>query len=72
LNIPVYEDGKPVLEYGTSASAPIFASIINLINEHRLAAGKGSVGFLNPVLYQHPEAFTDVSTDYMMVLALAE
>ena len=52
------------MEFGTSASAPIFASVINLINERRIAAGKGPVGFLNPVLYRHPEAFTDVSILY--------
>jgi tripeptidyl-peptidase-1 len=36
---------------GTSASAPTFASMITMINQERLAAGKGTVGFLNPVLY---------------------
>lgn len=46
---------------GTSMSAPIVASIINLINEERIHAGKGPVGFVNPVIYQHPEAFNDVT-----------
>ena len=46
---------------GTSASAPIFAAIINRINEERLAAGKSSVGFVNPVLYQNPQIFNDVT-----------
>jgi tripeptidyl-peptidase-1 len=46
---------------GTSASAPIFASIINLLNEERLAAGKGPIGFLNPIIYSHPEMFNDVT-----------
>jgi tripeptidyl-peptidase I len=36
---------------GTSASAPVFASMIAKINDARLAVGKCSVGFLNPVLY---------------------
>ncbi|UNI14693.1 Tripeptidyl-peptidase I [Purpureocillium takamizusanense] len=45
---------------GTSMSAPIVAAIFNLINEERLAAGKSPIGFVNPVLYQHPEMFNDV------------
>lgn len=35
---------------GTSASAPLWGSIITLINEERLAAGKGPVGFIHQVL----------------------
>lgn len=35
---------------GTSLSAPVFASILTLINEQRLADGKSTVGFVNPVL----------------------
>lgn len=39
---------------GTSLSAPIVASILTLINEKRLAAGKPTVGFVNPVLVSQP------------------
>ncbi|KAH5360136.1 hypothetical protein HBI48_104470 [Parastagonospora nodorum] len=46
---------------GTSASAPIFASIITLLNEERLKQGKGPIGFLNPTIYKHPEIFNDVT-----------
>ncbi|KAJ4331254.1 hypothetical protein N0V95_009915 [Ascochyta clinopodiicola] len=46
---------------GTSASAPIFASIINLLNEERLEAGKKPIGFLNQIIYKHPEMFNDVT-----------
>lgn len=46
---------------GTSASAPIFASILTLLNEERLAVGKGPIGFANPVFYKHPEMFNDVT-----------
>lgn len=60
-NILLYTNGEPAFVGGTSASAPIFASIINLINEKRLAAGKSTLGFLNPTLYQNPGAFNDVS-----------
>jgi tripeptidyl-peptidase-1 len=47
---------------GTSASTPIFASIINRINEQRLNAGKKTVGFLNPALYSHPEILNDIKS----------
>ncbi|KAL1654284.1 hypothetical protein SLS61_003289 [Didymella pomorum] len=46
---------------GTSASAPIFASIINLLNEERLEKGKKPIGFLNQIIYKHPEMFNDVT-----------
>ncbi|KAK7728146.1 hypothetical protein SLS57_002616 [Botryosphaeria dothidea] len=46
---------------GTSASTPIVASIVNLLNEERYRAGKGPIGFLNPVFYAHPEAFNDIT-----------
>jgi tripeptidyl-peptidase I len=62
LNILLYADGEPLFVGGTSASAPIFSSIITLINEQRLAAGKSRVGFINPTLYQNPQAFTDITT----------
>lgn len=46
---------------GTSAAAPAFAAMLTRINEERLAKGKSTVGFVNPVLYEHPEAFRDVT-----------
>ncbi|KAG5653561.1 hypothetical protein H0H81_012250 [Sphagnurus paluster] len=36
---------------GTSASAPTFAAIVALLNDARLAKGKPTLGFLNPLLY---------------------
>lgn len=59
-NIAVFVKGKYSLSGGTSASSPIFASLINRIVDERLAAGKGSLGFINPVLYQHPEILNDI------------
>ncbi|KAF5364916.1 hypothetical protein D9758_008161 [Tetrapyrgos nigripes] len=44
-------DGVFNLVYGTSASAPVFASMITMINDARISNGKGPVGFINPVLY---------------------
>ena len=37
--------------YGTSATAPVFAGFVSLVNARRAAAGKVSIGFLNPLLY---------------------
>ncbi|RAR16056.1 tripeptidyl-peptidase 1 precursor [Stemphylium lycopersici] len=37
---------------GTSASAPVFASVVALLNNARLAAGMSSLGFLNPWIYE--------------------
>jgi tripeptidyl-peptidase-1 len=61
-NYVVAVDGSLSLVYGTSASAPVFGSIITLINEQRIAAGKSAVGFINPTLYANPGAFTDIIT----------
>jgi tripeptidyl-peptidase-1 len=47
--------------YGTSASAPVLGSILTLINQERMKAGKGSIGFINPTAYAHPEVFNDVT-----------
>ncbi|KAK1238142.1 hypothetical protein MKX08_002721 [Trichoderma sp. CBMAI-0020] len=58
----VYIEGVLETVYGTSASAPVFASIMALINNERLNAGKPTVGFVNPVLYAHPEAMNDITT----------
>ncbi|KEZ39302.1 Tripeptidyl-peptidase sed1 [Scedosporium apiospermum] len=53
-------NGNFTLSYGTSASAPVFAAMLTLINEKRLAAGKSTVGFVNPVLYANPGVFNDI------------
>ncbi|KAF7356293.1 Family S53 protease [Mycena venus] len=44
-------DNLSVLADGTSCSAPTFASIIALLNDELVAAGKPTLGFLNPFLY---------------------
>ncbi|KAJ5505183.1 hypothetical protein N7463_008057 [Penicillium fimorum] len=60
-HVIIYNKGMAVSIGGTSASAPVFAGILTRINEERLAAGKSTVGFVNPILYAHPEAFLDVT-----------
>lgn len=55
-------NGSGVLQDGTSASAPAFASLVALVNDALLAEGKPTLGFLNPLLYSRgSEAFTDVT-----------
>jgi len=61
-NIAVYFAGKFAVSGGTSASTPIFASIVNLINEQRIKAGKATVGFLNPALYGNPSMLNDITS----------
>jgi subtilase family serine protease len=46
---------------GTSASSPMFASLVSLLNEQRLNSNKPAMGFLNPFLYKNADAFTDVT-----------
>lgn len=50
---------------GTSCSTPTFASIIALLNEQLLTAGKPVLGFLNPWLYSTAaSAFTDITSGH--------
>lgn len=47
---------------GTSMASPIFASVIALLNNELLAAGKPALGFLNPWLYSTASAaFKDIT-----------
>ncbi|KAK5710847.1 hypothetical protein LTR15_012824 [Elasticomyces elasticus] len=60
-NYVVAVDGNFSLVYGTSASAPTTGSILTLINQARLDAGKSTIGFINPVIYAHPEILNDIT-----------
>ncbi|TDL21549.1 family S53 protease-like protein [Rickenella mellea] len=61
-NVEIVVGGKTGLVAGTSCSSPIFASIVSLLNDRLVAAGKPVLGFLNPFLYANPGAFNDVTT----------
>ena len=54
-------NGETLSVGGTSLSSPIFAGLVTLLNEARIAAGKGPLGFLNPTLYANPDAFHDIT-----------
>ena len=59
--VTIYK-GSPLLLDGTSASAPTAASVIGLVNDALVAAGKSPLGFLNPWLYSTGySAFTDIT-----------
>ncbi|KAF1842976.1 tripeptidyl-peptidase-like protein [Cucurbitaria berberidis CBS 394.84] len=47
----VVDKGREISVGGTSASAPVFASVVALLNNARLATGKPALGFLNPWIY---------------------
>lgn len=56
-------NGRPSATAGTSAAAPVLAAAVLRINAERRAAGKGPVGFLNPLLYGRlAPTFRDVVT----------
>ena len=57
-------DGIAEAVSGTSASSPVFASVIALLNDRLLAAGKPTLGFLNPFLYSSKgqAALNDITT----------
>ena len=50
-------DGSDTVIGGTSAVAPLWAGLIARINS---SSGK-SVGYINPLLYQNPAAFNDIT-----------
>ncbi|KAK4700340.1 hypothetical protein P7C70_g5912, partial [Phenoliferia sp. Uapishka_3] len=60
-NFAVAIQGVLGLVFGTSASAPVVASLIALINDARIASGKTPVGFINPAIYS--EAFAGAFND---------
>lgn len=58
-NYIISVQGQYISVFGTSASAPVFASVLTLINEARLNIGKSTVGFVNPALYANPSMFSE-------------
>lgn len=62
-NCALTQFGIPVPVSGTSCSAPCFAGLVALLNDARLSQQppKRTLGWLNPLLYKHPEAFSDIT-----------
>jgi tripeptidyl-peptidase-1 len=61
-NYVVVIGGDEYLLSGTSASAPVAAGLVSLVNSQRLAAGKSSLGFLNQAIYQNGDIFNDITS----------
>jgi len=61
LQFWTYVGGIPTEIGGTSASTPVVAGIISLLNDARMSAGKKPLGNVNQLFYQHPEVFTDIT-----------
>jgi len=62
-NYVIAIDGEFELVFGTSCSAPVTSSMLTLINDARLAAGKSTVGFINPTIYSagFASGFNDIT-----------
>ena len=63
VNFEIVTDGAVIPVAGTSCASPTFAGIVSLLNDVRLMAGKPTLGFLNPLLYQtlRGKGFIDVT-----------
>jgi tripeptidyl-peptidase-1 len=68
VRIPFFDMDARQLTGGTSASTPIFASYVVMMNDLRLQAGQPKLGFILPLLYmlgdQHPDVYNDVTVGY--------
>jgi tripeptidyl-peptidase-1 len=47
---------------GTSASSPVMAGMVSLINSYRKEAGLSTMGFINPFLYTYYASFINYIT----------
>eukprot|EP01104_Vermistella_antarctica_P012590 TRINITY_DN3679_c0_g1_i1.p2 TRINITY_DN3679_c0_g1~~TRINITY_DN3679_c0_g1_i1.p2 ORF type:complete len:633 (-),score=148.59 TRINITY_DN3679_c0_g1_i1:130-2028(-) len=62
-NVAVVIDGDLQLQGGTSASTPMIAGMISILNSMRLEARQPLLGFVHPLLYQAAEECTDCYHD---------
>lgn len=60
----IFVDGGLQYVYGTSASTPVFAGMVSLLNAARSREGLSSVGFINPTLYAAGDNQYSGSTSY--------
>jgi subtilase family serine protease len=66
VNVSIVYNGAPFLTGGTSASAPLWAGFMALVNQQLAASGKPSIAPLNPALYAaaqatYSTAFNDIT-----------
>jgi tripeptidyl-peptidase-1 len=60
-NVTIITGGQLAPVAGTSCATPIFASVIALLNDRLIAAGRSPLGFLNPWLYANAHGLTDIT-----------
>ncbi|KAK2462494.1 hypothetical protein APHAL10511_005464 [Amanita phalloides] len=58
--ILIVRNQTAILVAGTSASTPITASVVALINDRLITKANRILGFLNPLIYAHPTVFNDI------------
>jgi tripeptidyl-peptidase-1 len=58
--IEIVAGGKDNDVSGTSASTPIVAGMISLINDELIKLNLTPLGFLNPFLYKNADLFQDI------------
>lgn len=65
VEFPVVVNSQLTTLFGTSASAPVMAAMVSLVNSARYSRGLGPVGFINPTLYSLGESatITDIFND---------
>ncbi len=67
-NVYVRADGQNYNVGGTSCAAPLWAGFAALVNQQAAAAGKPTIGFINPAVdvigtgINYPSAFHDITT----------
>jgi tripeptidyl-peptidase-1 len=66
---PIVVGGTTGHVFGTSASAPVLAAFLSLINTKRMANGSTSVGFINPTLYSYANSVSVVLLSRLVALA---
>ena len=52
-------DGHITFVDGTSASAPVMAAFVSLVNAQRKSKGMSTMGYINPFLYKYYANFTN-------------
>jgi tripeptidyl-peptidase I len=70
--VRIIENGGTTGAIGTSISAPIFASILALINDALVSTGKSLPGYINKTLYLTAvrSAFTDITSGMIFLHTL--
>ncbi|KAI0761500.1 family S53 protease [Trametes elegans] len=63
VNFQIFVGGEQEGVDGTSCASPTFASVVGLLNDRLITAGKAPLGFLNPFLYSRgASALNDVTS----------